>query len=139
MAAACQPGESDPTVKQPAPPAPVDTVAPRLPMDTAPGGALMASKISAIAGTMALASSGRGVFDSFLACPRRGVIKYHESAGGRWVTINRCDTGAGIVVDGTAQLRYVIPDFDVSRLTQVELIGDVTHADGWERRCASPP
>jgi hypothetical protein len=55
---------------------------------------------------VAAAPQGRGFFDNFLPCVRRGVVVYRNTSLGRAVTFHGCDLGEGIVVNGSGELRW---------------------------------
>lgn len=67
---------------------------------------LVASKLSVLAVTVATGPRDRAFFDNFLPCARRGVVDYRETNAGRSATFSGCDLGDGVVVDGTAELRW---------------------------------
>ncbi len=56
---------------------------------------------------IATAHEGRGFFDNFLPCARRGVINFHNTATGRHATFSGCDIGGGITVDGSGNVEWV--------------------------------
>jgi hypothetical protein len=72
---------------------------------------------------VATAGEGHSFFDNFLPCPRRGVIDYRNSPRGRLVTFSGCDVGDGIVIDGSAELRWTADGTDRSRITSIEISG----------------
>jgi len=83
--------------------------------------ALVASKLAVLAVGVATAGEGHSFFDNFLPCPRRGVIDYRNTPRGREATFTGCDAGDGVVVDGTAEVRWTQPGADRGRITAVEL------------------
>jgi len=56
---------------------------------------------------VAMAREGRGPFDNFLPCVRRGVINYYNTDAGRHATFSGCDLGDGIIVHGRGELKMV--------------------------------
>ena len=86
---------------------------------------LAASKAGIVALAVALAPSGHGFFDNFLACPRRGVIDYRDTERGRHFTLAGCDTGDGVVLDGSAELEFPLPGGVPVQLTTVQLTGNI--------------
>jgi hypothetical protein len=91
---------------------------------TSPDGApsLLPSKVAILAIAVATGDEGHAFFDNFITCPRRGVIDYINTPLGRRATFSGCDTGDGVVVDGTAELQWVTGG-DRSRMSQVEVVG----------------
>ncbi len=88
---------------------------------------LVASKLSVLALTVAAGPRDRAFFDNFLPCARRGVVDYRETSAGRSVTFSGCDLGDGVVVDGTAELRWVgaKPSFERGTPSRLDLVGKV--------------
>jgi hypothetical protein len=95
---------------------------------TPPEASLVASKLAVLAVAVATGREGRSFFDNFLACPRRGVVNYHNTTAGRRATFSGCDVGDGVTVDGTAEVRWVGDNLSPSRaqLTRLELSGPLT-------------
>jgi hypothetical protein len=93
-----------------------------------PETSLLASKLAVLSIAVATGPEGRSFFDNFLACPRRGVVNYHNTIAGRRATFSGCDVGDGVTVDGTAELRWVGANLssDRSQLTRLELSGPLT-------------
>ena len=93
-----------------------------------PETSLIASKLAVLAVAVATGPEGRSFFDNFLACPRRGVVNYHNTAAGRRATLSGCNVGDGMTVDGTVELRWVGPNLSLDRyrLTRLELSGPLT-------------
>ncbi len=83
----------------------------------------VASKLATVAVAVATAGEGHSFFDNFLPCARRGVIDYRNSARGRLATFSGCDTGDGIVVDGSAELRWTSAGADRSNIAAIEIAG----------------
>jgi hypothetical protein len=81
---------------------------------------------------VATGGEGHSFFDNFLPCPRRGVIDYRNSARGRMATFSGCDAGDGIVIDGSAELRWTSAGGDRTRISSIEIVGAlrVRDADG---------
>ena len=96
--------------------------------ESPPETALVASKLAVLSVATATAPEGRGFFDNFLSCPRRGVVNYHNTTAGRRATFSGCDVGDGVTVDGTAELRWVGPNLspDREQLSRLELAGPLT-------------
>lgn len=94
---------------------------------------LLPSKVAVLAIGVATGGEGHAFFDNFITCPRRGVINYINTTVGRQATFSGCDAGDGIIVDGTAEVRWV-NGADRSRITRVEVVGPlrVRGADGAE-------
>ena len=88
-----------------------------------PVSALVASKLAVLAVGVATAPQGRSFFDNFLPCARRGVIDYRNTPRGRQATFSGCDAGDGVVVDGTAEVRWTGPGGNRDRIESIELIG----------------
>ena len=91
-----------------------------------PEQALVASKLATLAIGISVAPQGRSFLDNFLPCPRRGVIDYSNTERGRRATFTGCDAGDGIVVDGTAEVRWTTPGGDRNRLESLDLVGPVS-------------
>lgn len=74
----------------------------------------IAPRLAVMGFAVANGSQGRSFFDNALPCVRRGVVGYANTDAGRAVTFAGCDLGAGIVLDGTGQLRWgeVVPAAD---------------------------
>jgi hypothetical protein len=91
---------------------------------SAPDGApsLVHSKVAVLAIAVATGGEGHAFFDNFITCPRRGVIDYINTPVGRLGTFSGCDAGDGVIVDGTAEVRWVNGG-DRSRIARVEVIG----------------
>jgi hypothetical protein len=91
---------------------------------TSPDGppSLLPSKVAILAIAVATGGEGHAFFDNFITCPRRGVIDYINTSLGRLATFSGCDSGDGVIVDGTAEFRWVTGG-DRSRISQVELAG----------------
>lgn len=87
---------------------------------------LAASKLAILAVGAATAPQGRSFFDNFLPCPRRGVIDYRNTPLGRQVTFSGCDAGDGVVVDGSAELRWTQAGGDRERIERIEVVGPLT-------------
>jgi hypothetical protein len=68
--------------------------------------ARIAPRLGVMSLAVAAAPQGRGFFDNFLPCVRRGVIVYRNTSLGRAVTFHGCDLGEGIVVNGSGELRW---------------------------------
>ncbi len=68
--------------------------------------ALVASKLSVLALTIATGPRDRAFFDNFLPARARGVVDYRETNAGGSATFSGCDLGDGVVVDGMAELRW---------------------------------
>lgn len=96
------------------------------------GNVLLASKLATVAVGVATAGEGHSFFDNFLPCPRRGIIDYRNSPRGRLATFSGCDAGDGIVIDGSAELRWTSAGADRSRITSIEIVGAlrIRNADG---------
>ena len=88
---------------------------------------LVASKLSVLAITVATAPEGRGFFDNFLPCPRRGVVNYYNTPAGRHATFSGCELGDGVTVDGSAEIRWTGSGLSAARneITTLELNGDM--------------
>jgi len=69
----------------------------------------LSSRLGIAAVAVAAGSEGHGFLDNYVACPRRGVIDYSNTAGGRRVTFSGCDLGDGVVVDGSGELQWAQP------------------------------
>ena len=82
---------------------------------SAPETVLVASKLAVLAVAVATGPEGRSFFDNFLACPRRGVVNYHNTAAGRRATFSGCNVGDGVTINGTAELRWVGPNLSPDR------------------------
>jgi hypothetical protein len=89
----------------------------------------IASKLATVAVGVATAGEGHSFFDNFLPCPRRGVIDYRNSPTGRLATFTGCDAGDGIVIDGSAELRWTSAGADRSRLSTIEIVGPLQIRD----------
>jgi hypothetical protein len=87
------------------------------------GNALIASKLATVAVGVATAGEGHSFFDNFLPCPRRGMIDYRNSPLGRLATFTGCDAGDGVIIDGSAELRWTVNGTDRSRITSIEIAG----------------
>ena len=77
----------------------------------------LASRLSVMTLVVAVAREGRGAFDNFLPCVRRGVINYHNTEAGRQATFSDCDLGSGVTVHGDGELKWVGPDLSTDRQT----------------------
>jgi hypothetical protein len=84
---------------------------------------LVASKLATLAVGVAVAGQGRGFFDNFLPCPRRGIIDYRNTPRGRQAVFTGCDAGDGVVVDGVAELGITPTPGDGRPVTEVDLEG----------------
>ena len=93
-----------------------------------PETSLIASKLAVLAVAVATGPEGRSFFDNFLACPRRGVVNYHNTTAGRRATFSGCNVGDNVTVDGTVELRWVGPNLSPDRatLTRLESSGPLT-------------
>jgi hypothetical protein len=98
----------------------------------ASGNVAIASKLATVAVAVATAGEGHSFLDNFLPCPRRGVIDYRNSPNGRLATFSGCDAGDGIVIDGSAELRWTSAGADRSRISTIEIVGplQVSEAGG---------
>jgi hypothetical protein len=67
----------------------------------------LAPRLSVMTLAVAMAREGRGPFDNFLPCVRRGVINYYNTDAGRHATFSGCDLGDGIIVHGRGELKMV--------------------------------
>ena len=83
---------------------------------------LIHSKVAVLAIAVATGGEGHAFFDNFITCPRRGVINYINTPLGRLATVSGCDTGDGVIVDGTAEVRWVSGG-DRSRISRLEVVG----------------
>jgi hypothetical protein len=83
---------------------------------------LLASKVAVLAVAVATGGEGHAFFDNFIPCPRRGVIDYTNIPAGRRATFSGCDAGDGVIVDGSAEVRWVSGD-DRTRITRIEVVG----------------
>jgi hypothetical protein len=83
------------------------------------------SKVATVAVAIATAGQGHGFFDNFIACPRRGVIDYRNTARGRNATIVGCDVGDGIVLDGTVEVQWTSNGADRSIITMIDVVGPI--------------
>jgi hypothetical protein len=87
------------------------------------GNVAIASKLATVAVAVATAGEGHSFLDNFLPCPRRGVIDYRNSPRGRLATFSGCDAGDGIVIDGSAELRWTSAGGDRTRIPEIEIVG----------------
>lgn len=87
------------------------------------GNVSVASKLATVAVAVATAPEGTAFFDNFLPCPRRGVVDYRNSDHGRFATFSGCDVGDGIVIDGTAEVRWTSPGADRTHITTIDIPG----------------
>jgi hypothetical protein len=90
---------------------------------------LVASKVAVLGVAIATGGEGHSFFDNYITCPRRGVINYTNSSAGRVATVTGCDTGDGVVIDGTAEVRWVSGS-DRSRITQLVVSGALRAREG---------
>jgi len=90
----------------------------------------LASRLSVMTLAVAVAREGRGPFDNFLPCVRRGVINYYNTEASRHAAFNDCDLGDGISVNGSGELRWVGPGLSTDRQTFSRIIweGELTAA-----------
>lgn len=98
-------------------------VAPRV---VPPGaGQLTATKLAALAVSIATGNEGSGPLDNFIGCTRRGVIDYTNTPTGRRATIAGCNLGDSVVVDGDVEVRWVSGG-DRTQIRRIELVGPLT-------------
>ncbi len=90
----------------------------------------LASRLPVMTLAVAVAREGRGPFDNFLPCVRRGVINYYNTEAGRHAAFSDCDLGDGISVNGSGELRWVGPGLSTDRQTISRIIweGELTAA-----------
>ena len=94
----------------------------------------LAPRLSVMTLAVAMAREGRGPFDNFLPCVRRGVINYYNTDAGRHATFSGCDLGDGIIVHGSGELKLVglerSTEIRVDRITISRIIweGELTAA-----------
>lgn len=77
-----------------------------------------ASRIAVALVAVAAGEEGAGFLDNFLPCTRRGVINYSNSLQGRLATFSGCELGAGVMIDGTGELRWAGPDLPTNERAQ---------------------
>lgn len=87
---------------------------------------LIVSKIAMVGVGIATASQGQGPFDNYVACPRRGIINFYNIPTGRAATLAGCDTGNGVVLDGTAEVRWADPRNRFAPMSAIEIVGAIT-------------
>jgi hypothetical protein len=86
---------------------------------------LVASKLVTLAIGLATARDGGGPFDNVMACPRRGLATYYNSTAGRHVVFHGCDAGDGVVVSGSAEVRWPNAHSYPWSFTSITMVGDV--------------
>ena len=84
----------------------------------------LASRLPVMTLAVAVAREGRGPFDNFLPCVRRGVINYYNTDAGRYATFSDCDLGDGVSVHGAGELKWVGPELSTDRRTISRIIWD---------------
>ena len=77
----------------------------------------LSSRLAVMTLVVAVAREGRGAFDNFLPCVRRGVINYYNTEAGRHATFSNCDLGDGVSVHGDGELKWVWPELSMNRRT----------------------
>lgn len=99
---------------------------PTVPPAASPGAQqLMATKLAALAVTIATGSEGHGPLDNFIGCTRRGVVDYTNTPSGRRATVAGCNLGDSVVVDGDLEVRWVSGG-DRAQIRRIELVGPFT-------------